>query len=75
MNKKDFTIYADESTSAAGKEMLGIFIGTYYEQENDVAIDYCEIVMQVLEKTLLEKGIDLSNTRFSCLDGTNSMSS
>ena len=64
--------------------MLGIFIGTYDEEENDVIIDYLllahvlstksEIVMQVLEKTLLEKGIDLSNTRFSCLDGTNSMS-
>ena len=81
---KDFTIYADKSTSAARKEMLGIFIGTYDEEENDVVIDYLllahvsstksEIVMQVLEKTLLQKGIDLSNTRSSCLDGTNSMS-
>ena len=25
---KDFTIYAEESTSAARKEMLGMFIGT-----------------------------------------------
>ena len=63
--------------------MLSIFIGTY-EEENDVVIDYLlfarvsstkfEILMQVLEKALLEKGIDLSNTRFSCLDSTNSMS-
>ena len=77
--KKDFTIYADERTSAARKEMLSIFTGTYAVEENDV-IDYLllaqvlstksEIVMQVLEKTLLEKGTDLSNTRFSCLDGT-----
>ena len=36
---KDFTIYADESTSAARKEMLGIFIGTYDEEENDAVID------------------------------------
>ena len=81
---KDFTIYADESASAARKEMLGIFIGTYAEEENDVVIDYLslaqlsstksEIVVQVLEKTLLEKGIDLSNTLVGCLDGTNSMS-
>ena len=59
--------------------MLSIFTGTYAVEENDV-IDYLplaqvlstksEIVMQVLEKTLLEKGTDLSNTRFSCLDGT-----
>ena len=59
--------------------MLGIFIGTYDEEENDVVIDYLslahvsstksEIVMQVLEKILLEKVIDLSNTCFSCLDG------
>ena len=37
---KDFTIYADESTSAARKEMLGIFIGTYDEEQNDVVINY-----------------------------------
>ena len=33
-----------------------------------------EMWMQVLEETLLEKRIHLSNPRFSCLDGTNSMS-
>ena len=80
---KDFTICADESTSVARKEMLSIFIGTYDEEENEVVIDYLslahvlstksEIVMEVLEKTLLEKGIDLSNTHFSCLDGANSV--
>ena len=81
---KDFTIYADESTSAARKEMLCIFIGTYDEEENNAIIYYLslaqisstksEIVMQVLEKTLPEKGIDLSNTYFSSLDDANSMS-
>ena len=40
---KDFTIYADESTSAARKEMLGIFIGTYDKEENDVVIDYLSL--------------------------------
>ena len=57
---KDFTIYTDKSTSAAKKEMLGIFIGTY-DEENNVVIDFLslayvsstksEIVMHVLEKT------------------------
>ena len=40
---KDFTIYAEELTSAARKEMLGIFIGTYDKEENDVVIDYLSL--------------------------------
>lgn len=37
---KNFTVSADKSTSAARKEMLGIFIQACHEQENDVIIDY-----------------------------------
>ena len=64
--------------------MLGIFIGTYDKEESNVVINYfllaqvsptkSVILMQVLEETLLEKGIHQSNTRFNCLDGKNPMS-
>ena len=30
--------------------------------------------MHATEKTLIERDIDISKTRFCCLDGTNSMS-
>ena len=35
---KDFTIYADESTSAARKKMLVVLIETYDGEENNVGI-------------------------------------
>ena len=35
---KDFTKYADESTFAAKKKMLVVFIGTYDGEENNVGI-------------------------------------
>lgn len=80
----DIVIYADESTSAARKEMLGIFIGSFDEKDKEFKMDFItltevsstqsEIVMQAIEKSLHERNIDISQTRFSCLDGTNSMS-
>ena len=33
-----------------------------------------EIVMQAIEKTLIQRDIDISKTRFYSLDATNSMS-
>lgn len=81
---EDIVIYADESMSAARKEMLGIFIGSFDEADKDFKMDFIaltevsstksEIVMEAVERTLREKEIDISKTRFSCLDGTNSMS-
>ena len=40
----------------------------------DVSSTKSEIAMHAIEKTLTERGIDISKTMFCCLDGTNSMS-
>ena len=81
---ENFVLYADESTSEARKEMLGIFIGIFDEVDKELKLEYVEltevsstkseIVMQAIEKTLRERNIDISKTIFCCLDGTNSMS-
>ena len=81
---KYIVIYADESTSEAKKEMLGIFVGIFDETDKEFKLEYVkltevsstksDIVMQAIEKTLRERNIDISKTIFCCLDGTNSMS-
>ena len=81
----DIVIFADESTSAARKEMLGIFIGSFDESVKDLKMDFLaltevsstkwEIAMEAIERTLSKNDIDIMKTRFSCLDGTNSMPS
>ena len=83
-NATDIAIYADESTKAARKEMLGIFIGCFDETLKEFKMDYIsltevsstksEVVLAAIERTFLEKDIDISKIRFTCLDGTNSMS-
>ena len=80
----DTVLYADESMSVARKEMLGIFLAIFDEMKKKKKIEYITlikvsstksgIVMHAMEKTLIERDIDISKTRFCCLDGTNSMS-
>ena len=80
----DIVIYADKSTSVARKEMLGIFLAIFDRMDKKFNIEYItlievsstksEIVMHTIEKTLIERDIDISKTRFCSLDGTNSMS-
>ena len=80
----DIVIFADESTSAARKEMLGIFIGSFDESVKEFKMDFIaltevsstksEIAMEAIERTLRKNDTDIMKTRFSCLDGTNSMS-
>ena len=79
----DIVIYADESTSVARKEMLGIFLATFDEMDKKFKIEYVslievsstesKIVVHAIEKTLIKRDIDISKTRFCCLDGTNLM--
>ena len=38
----------------------------------EVSSTKSEIVMHAIEKTLIERDIGISKTRFCCLDGTNS---
>ena len=81
----DIVIFADESTYAARKEMLGIFTGSFDESNKEFKMDFITLtevsstksktVMKAIECTLRKNGIDIMKTRFTCLDGTNSMPS
>ena len=80
----DTAIFANESTSAAQKEMLGIFIGSFDESNKEFKMDFIvltevssttsKIVMEAIEHTLHVNDIDIMKICFSCLNGTNSMS-
>ena len=68
----DIVIYADKSTSAARKEMLGIFLAIFDEMDKKFKIEYASLIE--VSSTKSERDIDISKTRFCCLDGTNLMS-
>ena len=65
----DIVIFADESTSAARKEMLGIFIGSFDEFDKEFKMDSIvltevsstksEIVMEAIEGASCENDIDI----------------
>ena len=73
----DVVIYTDKSTSAARKEILGIFLAIFDEMDKTFKIEYVTlievsstkfwIVMHIIEKTLIERDIDISKTRFLLL--------
>ena len=80
----DLVLFADESSNAARSEMLGVFMSSYDEKTKQFHMDFIslvevsstnsEIVMTAVADTLKDRDIDIKKTRFSCLDGTNSMS-
>ena len=80
----DIVTSADESTSAAQKDMLEIFIWSFDESNKEFKMNFIaltevsstksEIAMEAIEHTLHENDIDIMKTCFSCLDGTNYMS-
>ena len=80
----DLAIFADEATSAARKEMMGLFLSAYDEKTKKVVVEFVSItsVSSTQSAVLMEKvcdimrdnGIQIEKTRFSCLDGTNAMS-
>ena len=80
----DLAIFADEATSAARKEMMGLFLSAYDEGTNKVVVEFVQItsvsstqsaiLMDKVRDIMTENGLDIEKTRFSCLDGTNSMS-
>ena len=84
INAVDLAIFADKATSAARKEMMGLFLSAYDEEKKEVVIEFVsiasvsstksEVLMDKVQEILLSNNIDISNTRFSCLDGTNAMS-
>ena len=75
INAADLAIFADEATSAARKEMR-LFLSAYDEEKNEVVIEFVSIasVSSTKSEILLNNNINISNTHFSCLDGTNAMS-
>ena len=64
--------------------MTGLFVSAYDEEKKEVVIEFVpiasvpstksEVLMDKVQEMLLNNNIDISNTRFSCLDGTNAMS-
>ena len=61
--------------------MTGLFLSAYDEEKKEVTIEFVpiasvsstksEVLMDKVQEILLNNNIDISNTRFSCLDGTN----
>ena len=63
---------------------MGLFLSAYVEEEKEVTLEFVSInsiastksegLMDRVQEVLLNNNIDISNTRFSCLDSTNTMS-
>ena len=76
----DLVLFADESSNATRSEMLGIFISSFDDKNKRFHMDFVssstssEIVMDAVATVMKDRDIDIKKTRFSCLDGTNSMS-
>ena len=64
--------------------MVGLFLSAFDEEKKEVVIEFVsiasvsstksEFLMDKVQEISLNNNIDISNTRFSCLDGTNAMS-
>ena len=84
MEANDIVIFVDEATSLARKEMMGLFVSTHDEKNKRVVVEFVSIatvsstqsaiLMNKVRNILSDNNIDISKTRFSCLDGTNTMS-
>ena len=63
---------------------MGLFLSAYVQEEKEVTLEFVSIasiasrksegLMDKVQEVLLNNNIDISTTRFSCLDGTNIMS-
>ena len=63
---------------------MGLFLSAYVQEEKEVTLEFVSIasiastksegLMDKVQEVLLNNNIDVSTTRFSCLDGTNIMS-
>ena len=83
VNTFDLIIFSDEATSTARKEMMGLFITAYEEEKKEVTLKFVfiasiartrsEVLMDKVQEILLHNNTDISNARFLCLDGTNTM--
>ena len=63
---------------------MGLFLSAYVQEEKEVTLEFVSIasiastksegLMDKVQEVLLNNNIDISTTRFSCLDSTNIMS-
>ena len=82
---QDIVLFADESTSAARKEMIGIYISYFDKNSKSFSVDFLmlqsisstksKVIIDKIKEVLSEWGINISRTQFVCFDGTNAMSS
>ena len=83
-NASDVVIFADEATSVARKEMMGIFLSCYNEDDREFVMKYLAllevpstksaVLRDKLVKILKEQEKYPQKTRFCCFDETNSTS-
>ena len=83
MEADDIAIFGDEATSLARKETMGL-LSAYDEKNKRVVVEFVSIatlsstqstiLMNKVRNILSDSNIDISKTRFSCLDGANAMS-
>ena len=80
----DILLFANEATSAARKEMMGVFIGYFDEVSKFLMLGFIslisisctesEILIEKIKEIIMNCGIDITKTRFVCFDGPISMS-
>ena len=80
---QDIVLFADESTSAARKEMIGIYISYFDKNSKSFSVDFLMLqsisstkskaIIDKIKEVLSEQG-NISRTQFVCFDGTNAMS-
>ena len=76
----DIVVFADEATSVARKEMMGLFVSYFDEESKSFQLDFVslaavsstksEILIEKMKEILKEHGVDVIKTRFVCFDGT-----
>ena len=84
LSANDIALFADEATSAAWKEMMGVVIGYFDEVLKSLIWDFIslvsvsftksEILIEKIKEVMMNCGIVITRTRFVCFNGTNSMS-
>ena len=79
LNVVNLVIFAIEVTSAKKKKMMGLLLNVYDEEEKEVTLEFVtilcfQVLMDKVQEILLNYNTDISNPRFSCFDGTNTLS-
>ena len=83
VSANDTVLFADKATSAARKEMMGVFIGYFDEVLKFFMLDFIslvsvsstksEILIEKIKEIMMNCGTDITKTRFVCFNGANLM--